>query len=110
MAKKNPTVNSNSADETQQVATEAPGAEQADAVDVDAVADPAKQVDPAGGINNGDEPKGGWCYPVLTPTKLRGVTIKEGHIQLTAEEAAPYLAAGVISDDVCFPPEREAAE
>lgn len=51
------------------------------------------------------EPEGGWCYPVLTPTKFRGALIKPpAFIQLTAQEAAPYLAANVVGDDVSFPP------
>lgn len=62
-------------------------------------------------IDQDKEPEGGWCYPVLTPFKFRGVTLKEGFVQLTTEEAAPYLSAGVVGDDVCFPPEAsEAAE
>lgn len=53
----------------------------------------------------GQEPEGGWCYPVLTPTKFRGVLVKPpALIQLTAQEAAPYLAANLVGDDVTFPP------
>lgn len=62
-------------------------------------------------IDKDKEPEGGWCYPVLTPFKLRGVIVKEGFVQLTTKEAGPYLAAGVIGDDVYFPPDSsEGAE
>lgn len=66
---------------------------------------------PAGAVNNGaDEPEGGWCYPILTPSLFKNVVVKEGFIQLTRAEAMPYIAAGVLGDDPCYPPGQEPAE
>lgn len=85
----------NAAIEAMRAAESAPGAEKENATGARVL---------GAVIDQESEPPGGWCYPVLTPFKLGEAVIKEGFIQLTAEEAEPHLQAKVIGDDVCFPP------
>lgn len=50
------------------------------------------------------------CYPVLTPFKFRGVVIKPPvFVQMSADEAQAYQAAGVLGgeDVAALPPEPE---
>jgi hypothetical protein len=50
------------------------------------------------------------CYPVLTPFKFKGNIVKPpALVQMSADEAAPYLAAQVIGEDAAFPPEHDLA-
>lgn len=55
-------------------------------------------------------PKLELCYPVLTPTKFRGVIVKPpAFIQMSAAEAKPYQDAGIVGgeDQACLPPEGD---
>lgn len=46
------------------------------------------------------------CYPVLTPFKFKGQVVKPpAFVQMSAEQAAPYLAEQVIGEDAALPPE-----
>lgn len=56
------------------------------------------------------EPATDLCYPILTPFKFEDVIVKPpAFIQLSDEEAAPLIAAGVISDDAALSPDEAAA-
>lgn len=47
------------------------------------------------------------CYPVLTPIKLTGPVIKPPClVQLSAEDAAPLIAQGLIGADGSPPPDE----
>lgn len=50
------------------------------------------------------------CYPVLTPFKFRRVVVKPpAFVQMSAAEARPYQAAGVLGneDSAALPPEGD---
>jgi hypothetical protein len=50
------------------------------------------------------------CYPALTPFKFKGNIVKPpAFVQMSADEAAPYLAAQVIGEDAALPPEHDLA-
>jgi len=56
------------------------------------------------------EPTTDLCYPVLTPFKFHGVIVKPpAYVQMSADEAPLYQAAGVIGgeDTAALPPEPE---
>lgn len=56
------------------------------------------------------KPNADLCYPVLMPFKFRGVVIKPpAHVQMSADEAQVYQAAGVLGgeDVAALPPESE---
>lgn len=45
-------------------------------------------------------------YPVLTPFKFKGTAVKPpAFVQMSADEAEPYLAAQVIGKESVLPPE-----
>lgn len=51
-------------------------------------------------------PTADMCYPVLTPFKFKGQVIKPpAFVQMSAEQAAPYLAEKVIGEEAALPPE-----
>lgn len=56
------------------------------------------------------DPKADLCYPALTPFKFRGVVVKPpAFVQMSADEARLYQAAGVIGgeDAAVLAPESE---
>ena len=50
------------------------------------------------------------CYPVLTPIKFKGNIVKPpAFVQMSADEAAPYLAEQLIGVDAALLPEHDLA-